>query len=261
MEVYWLEQTVADVPGDDAWLSPSEVSELRKRRFVKRRTDWLLGRWTAKNAAALYPVAARAPWALNEIEIRSAPSGAPEIFLGNVLAPIAISMSHRAGIGACAIAPSPYVIGCDLEIIEPHSNAFASDYFTSEEQKLVAKAAISDRAGLLTLLWSAKESALKALHEGLRSDTRSVIVSLPELLPRNGENNGTTLHWNPIQVCVINGPVFRGWWSQTGDLLRTVVGDPPSAPPVLLGRDVCLPLLNRIVRNGGSLATVASPQR
>lgn len=261
MEVYWLEQTIGDVPSSDAWLNPSEVSELRKMGFVKRRTDWLLGRWTAKNAVALYRGAARALWALNEIEIRSAPSGAPEIFLGNVCAPIAISLSHRAGIGACAITPHPGVLGCDLEIIEPHSNAFASDYFAAEEQELVAKVALSERPTLLTLLWSAKESALKALHEGLRSDTRSVVVSLPESLARNREDNGTALQWNPMHVRVINGRIFRGWWSQTGDLLRTVVGDPPPAPPVLLEQDVCLPLLDRIARGSGNLVAVAPPQR
>ena len=63
-------------------------------------------------------------------------------------------------------------LGCDLEVIEPRSEEFVADYFTTEEQKMVSQAPIADRSKLLALLWSAKESALKALREGLRFDTR-----------------------------------------------------------------------------------------
>ncbi len=37
-------------------------------------------------------------------------------------------------------------LGCDLEVIEPRSEAFLSDYFTAEEQALVARAHATDRA-------------------------------------------------------------------------------------------------------------------
>ena len=54
MEVYWLEQSAADVPAEDEWLSESERTVLAGLRFPKRRADWRLGRWTAKCAAAGY---------------------------------------------------------------------------------------------------------------------------------------------------------------------------------------------------------------
>ena len=91
------------------------------------------------------------------------------------------------------VAKSGVEIGCDLEMVEPRSDAFVADYFTIEEQALVARASAEDRPRLLALLWSAKESALKALHEGLRLDTRSVIVN-----PFDGsfDLNG----WSPLHV-------------------------------------------------------------
>jgi len=51
-DVYWLEQTEADVPAEDDWLSEREAVRLGRMRIPKRRADWRLGRWTAKRALA-----------------------------------------------------------------------------------------------------------------------------------------------------------------------------------------------------------------
>jgi 4'-phosphopantetheinyl transferase len=125
------------------------------------------------------------------------------------------------------VAKSGVEMGCDLEMIEPRSDAFVADYFTLEEQALVARAAPADRPRLLALLWSAKESALKALHEGLRLDTRSVMVH-PFAAPF--DLNG----WSPLEVGYSGGRVFHGWWQNTNNILRTVVAAQPLNAPILL---------------------------
>jgi 4'-phosphopantetheinyl transferase len=227
MNVSWLEQTEADVPAENDWLHAREAIGLNGLRFAKRRADWRLGRWTAKRALALclnLPLDHRT---LAGIEIRPAPDGVPEVFLANAPAAITISISHRDGRAICAVALSGVALGCDLEIIEPHSAAFVADYFTTEEQRLVARAPAPDRLRLLALLWSAKESTLKALRAGLRLDTRSVIVSPVD----EGADSNT---WHPLRVTNTSGQIFHGWWRYTGNLLQTVVADPPPTPPILL---------------------------
>ena len=102
MNVYWLEQTEADVPAENDWLSASEMLRLSGLRFAKRRDDWRLGRWTAKRALAACLSLAAHPRVLAKIEIRPAPSGAPEAFVADKPAEVTISLSHRAGIGLCA---------------------------------------------------------------------------------------------------------------------------------------------------------------
>lgn len=248
MDVFWLEQTLADVPPGEDWLSAREAASLRTMRVAKRRADWLLGRWTAKNALAIccgYPTAQEA---LRDIEIRASPSGAPEAFFRNEPSIATISLSHRAGTGACAVALSQALLGCDLELIEPHSDGFAADYFALEEQALVAKTNAVDRFKLLSLLWSGKESALKALREGLRLDTRSLVVSLPSMGESQGDVEWTLtgcpprsnhVPWSPLEARSIDGQIFHGWWSQSGNLLRTVVSAPPSRRPVFLARECC----------------------
>ena len=176
LNVYWLEQTEADVPIGDDWLSQGEAIRLDGMRIAKRRTDWRLGRWTAKRALAISLNLPSHPQALASIEIHPAPSGAPEAFLADQRAAVTISLSHRSGAAICALAPSGTALGCDLEVIEPRGDSFVTDYFTSDEQALVQRASVTDRPRLLTLLWSSKESALKALGTGLRLDTRCVAV-------------------------------------------------------------------------------------
>jgi 4'-phosphopantetheinyl transferase len=277
MNVYWLEQTEADLPNggegvppvdghaqdgaattpESEWLGAKERVQLSAMRFAKRRADWQLGRWTAKHAvAACLQLPADLP-NLAGIEVRPIPSGAPEIFLGNKWAPVTISLSHRAGRAVCAVANYPAALGCDLEVIESHSDAFIADYFATEEQALVARAAPADRPWLVTLLWSAKESALKALRAGLRLDTRCVIVTLVDVLrSQNAEgevcvpeeyikNPGFAARqpdalsgWRPLRVRHVHDQTFLGWWQRTGNLLRTIVAAPPPARPLLLNVSV-----------------------
>src|SRR5208283_2826825 len=97
MDVYWLEQTEADVPAENQWLSAGEMLCLAGLRFAKRRTDWRLGRWTAKRALAAHLNLPADLSALANIEIQAATSGAPEVYLLNQPASVTISLSHRAG--------------------------------------------------------------------------------------------------------------------------------------------------------------------
>jgi phosphopantetheinyl transferase len=232
MNVYWLEQTQADVPPDDDWLGPAELDRLSRMLVPKRRDDWRLGRWIAKHAGAERLGMPADPHSLANIEIRASVSGAPEIFVSNRRADVTISLSHRGGIGLCAVAPAGIALGCDLELIEPHSDAFLADYFTVEEQQFVTQAAASEKFQLLALLWSAKESALKALHAGLRLDTHCVTVERIRSFDLNG--------WNALRVHHAGGQVFDGWWRCADGTVRTLVaGVPMEAPLMTVNASAC----------------------
>jgi 4'-phosphopantetheinyl transferase len=168
---------------------------------------------------------------LAQIEIRPAPSGAPDVAIANSPARLAISLSHRAGVALCGVAPFGTALGCDLETMEPHSDSFIADYFTIEEQALVARASPADRSRIVALLWSGKESAFKALRVGLRLDTRcAVVVPL-------GRIGNPVLNWHPLLVRVTGGQAFYGWWQQSGELLRTLVATPRPLSPLKIETD------------------------
>lgn len=247
MDVIWVEQSAGDVPTEDDWLSAREQSVLGDMRIPKRRADWRLGRWTAKHAVAAYLEFPADAVSLATIEIRQSASGAPATFFQGTPANLSISISHRAGIGACAVAAPGTMLGCDLELIEPHSDAFIADYFTDDERVMVAQTPAADRTCIAALIWSAKESALKALGMGLRLDTRCVSVVLsghprekageprkPRPDPSVSALPNTTADWSPLRVCHADHQTFYGWWRSAGNLLRTVVTTPPTSPPTVL---------------------------
>ena len=256
MNVFWLQRTEADVPIENGWLCGNEMLLLSHMRFAKRRADWRLGRWTAKCAVAAFLGRSIETTFLTDIEIRQALSGAPEVFLTGLPATIAISLSHRAGTAMAAVGPSGIALGCDLEIIEPRSDLFIADYFTHKEQVLVARAPALDRPALVALLWSAKESALKALHQGLRVDTRSVLVNKINVDGISGHNVQTSQEhavqwaqeadrncsqdqWHTLELLyATDGRTFHGWWQRGGNIVRTVVADRPLFPPSLLDSEL-----------------------
>jgi 4'-phosphopantetheinyl transferase len=233
MDVAWMKATMSDVPADDGWLSANELVRLSAMRFPKRRAEWRLGRWVAKHAVAAYLGLPCRTRDLPRIEIHAASSGAPEVFMRDEIAPVSISLSHRATSAICALAPGKTELGCDLELVESRSPSFVDDYFTPEEQVLLVGHSQADQSRLLTALWSAKESALKALREGLRLDTRCVIVSFDDPIPQSevlglsGLSLNQSEKWRGLHVsCLPTRQIFHGWWQLSGDLLQTVVALP-----------------------------------
>lgn len=243
MNVYWLEQTEADVPTEDQWLSARERLSLGRMRIPKRRTDWRLGRWTAKRAVAACLNLPKDLHALADTEIQAAPSGAPEVFFAKQAPHVSISISHSGGTALCAVTMGDASLGCDLEMIEPRSEAFVADYFTAHEQTLVEQTSAAERPLLVTLMWSAKESALKALHTGLRLDTTCLEVSPIEDLFPHAERQREDLPlvptlalardgWRPVNLRYGNTQVFSGWWRYENHMVRTVVSDLPLGSPI-----------------------------
>ena len=233
-KVYWLEQLEANLPTAKDWLSRDEALQFDRLRFEKRRSDWLLGRWTAKNAVALSLGLHESPAGLSQVEIRAAPSGAPAVFFVNRFADqtqrVTISLSHSCGRAMCAISLSKVALGCDIEKVEARSDAFVADYFTTDEQLTIAKSAPNARTRVSTLIWSAKESALKALQTGLRLDTRLVSVAAANTLV-------DSVGWSPLQVLSAEGQTLAGWWRETEGFVLTVVSDSTQIDqPALLSR-------------------------
>lgn len=225
-EVFWLEQRQSDVPDDDLWLGERERAKLAELRFAKRRNDWLLGRWTSKCALAAYLNRSRDRESLTEIEILAASDGAPEAWIGGQHGSAAISISHSNGVALTVAGVAHSMLGCDLERVEPRSEAFISDYFTPHEHRQLRLADLSHRHLLANLFWSAKESTLKAIRSGLRLDTRTLSVILPGGFSQVQD-------WHPLRVHSV-AEDFQGWWKEEEGMVRTIVGRNLSSLPVSL---------------------------
>jgi 4'-phosphopantetheinyl transferase len=223
----WLSQGMGDLPADDRFLSPREAARLAGMRFEKRRSEFRLGRFTAKRALALALGRDPEPAALAAFEIGNAADGAPEPCLDGEPAPLAISMSDRADQAVCLVGPPALALGIDLELVEPRSDGFVADFLTPAEQARVAAAEEeAGRALAANLIWSAKEAALKVLRTGLRRSTPSVEVEL------SAGFDGAD--WSPLWIRLREGGELPGWWRRSGAFVLTLAADAPIRPPQAL---------------------------
>lgn len=226
MGVRWLSQGMQDAPAHDAWLSPVEAGYVARLRFPKRRSEFRLGRWTAKAAIARQLGLELSMSQLRRIVIDRAPDGAPAPSFDDRPVGVYITMTDRADQAVCLVGPPGTALGCDLELVEPRSDGFVDDYLTPAEQALVRPAEGEARALLANLVWCGKESALKVLRTGLRRDTRSVEVSFPAGAAVDG--------WAPMTVRSREGAVFPGWWQRFGAFVLTAAATQPFEPPLSL---------------------------
>ncbi len=237
----WLTRGEVDLPGDLRWLSAVERTRLGTLRFTKPRNEYLLRRWTAKHAVAASLALPTDPSSLASIEVLNRWTGAPYVQVRGEPLGFDISLSDRAGWAVCMVGGSPAsgygsghgsgapggAVGIDLELVEPRSDGFIADFLTLPEQAYVTAQGGGDaRHAAANLLWSAKESALKVMHTGLRVDTRTVEVTVHQAPLTEG--------WAPLTVAALDGRVFPGWWRRNGVFLLTIALAEPSPPPSIL---------------------------
>ncbi len=155
-----------------------------------------------------------------------------------------ISLSHRAGTAMCAVALSGTGLGCDLELIEPRSDAFIIDYLTAREQALVGA---NTRGGTTV----AGDSAMECERERPQGAARGApgrhntawmlasaigcrrtpgtsrqdlpLVPMPDVDPDG---------WHPLHVRYSGEQAFSGWWRHTDHMVRTVVSSLPLRSPI-----------------------------
>ena len=120
---------------------------------------------------------------LERLSVLASTDGAPFATIDGDPIDRPISISHSHGLALCVVGDPRATVGCDLELIVPHTPAFITDYFTDLERRRIEAAADTARARITTLYWSAKESALKAVRLGLPRIPRSAEVEIGDPSP------------------------------------------------------------------------------
>ena len=219
----YLLQTAVDLAcADGEWLTQREREVAAGFRFDKPREDWRLGRLTAKRA--LSRVIGTDPQALDRFEILAADDGAPEPSLDGEPADAAISLSHSHATGLCVVSTQADAVGCDIECIETRRAVFVDTFFTSAELARWEQAPRDEQDFLATLIWSAKESALKVLRTGLRLDTRDIEVDVPEADAGPGWHRFSARYEE-------GGRSWTGWWARFGNFVLTAIAEPDGGRP------------------------------
>lgn len=216
--LFWL-CTPEQLPGGDAWLTPAERTQLAALRFARRRLDFRLGRFAAKRTLAALLGLPPEPRTWRSLDVPSRDGLPPRARHHGHALRVGLSLSHRAELGLAAVCASG-ALGCDVERVEPHGAAMVEQFFAPSERRAIARA--RDPEEWTALLWSAKESALKALGIGLAVDAREVVA---RAAPAAAE-------WSRLDVRLAGRSApLGGWWRRLGPYVLTLVAEPPCAPP------------------------------
>lgn len=165
--IHWLVQTFDELPETDAWLRAEERRRLASFKTPRRKADWLLEQWTAKQLVRRVFCCPLEP---HDITILSACAGAPQAYVGgSPRYSLALSHAHGRAFGALL---DQGLLGADIQRIERRTAQFVDDYFTPAERRLVQGDDSSDF--LTTAIWSAKEAAFRALGLGLTVDSQAI---------------------------------------------------------------------------------------
>ncbi len=236
--IFHLARRQVDMPSHQGWLTPAERAYASRFRVAKRRRDWLLGRWTAK--LTLARGCGRSEAELHRWQVLPDADRVPCVSFDEGPCVATVSISHSHGTALCAVAPDGAAVGCDLERIAERDDAFVDTFFTAAERRAATAATGQRRATLATLIWSAKESALKAIHKGLSVDTRSIEVTPPPIPPRADR-------WQPLHACRAGGGAeFAGWWRHDGEFVWTILGGEGRPEPTLVAAQPDVETRNRL---------------
>lgn len=222
MPIFWSLKRITDqineinLTDPSLYLGKQENAVYQKFKFLKRQREWLGARLVTKDLIR----ASDQRWkqtTIQNIEILNEESGAPFLHIqGRQEYPGRVSLSHSNGYAFCAYSPDDISFGVDLELVETRSKVFSEDFFTTKESEQIAKIDIVEQSQYVTVIWSGKESVLKALSTGLRVDTRSVEVTIPE---EPVEKNG----WRSL---ALESSLFKNdslslLWRREGDFVLT----------------------------------------
>ena len=225
--IHWLVQSATAAPEIEqgvapaGLLSPAEEARLAEFTVVKRRRDWLLGRWTAKELVrTVLAEQFSVPVAPADVIVMADPDGAPFVALAVDCGPLpqgrqpwSLSISHSRGVAFCALMLNQegdaHAIGADIEFIEARADNFVRDFFTADEMALVRQTPPGQHDVVITAVWSAKEAVLKALRTGLRLDTRQVQCLIPGPL---SVTDAWTAFTPTVALAAAPQARWSGWW-------------------------------------------------
>jgi len=213
--IHFKFQEQKDVPVDLDWLHPSELEIYNSFRFEKRKQDWLLGRWTAKNLLIENYYTDLDP---DKIAILAGENRAPYVYLNGEKNHHLISISHSHALSFCVSTNQEIQVGCDLEKIEKRSDFFLQDYFSDlERRKVNSIGKVLSEEMLYTTFWSAKEALMKATRQGMSLHPKKIEIS-------NIEFDGSP--WKSLEIKNLETEEsYYGKFGMKGDMVFVLVSD------------------------------------
>lgn len=133
---------------DLSFFTAGELAAAQAFKLQKRREEWLLARYAAKQLAIQLGLVA---------EPQDCEVGRPGLILrGNAAEPWFVSISHSAPYAAAALAREP--VGIDIQVVRELTESSSHLFMTDDEAEAMRRCSLPHR---VLHFWCAKEAAWK----------------------------------------------------------------------------------------------------
>lgn len=179
---------------DDAALDPEifhsdECSYFESLLFQRRKSNFLLGRLSAKQAASVLLREQN----LRNISVETGVFGQPLLRTTGVPG-YQVSIAHCDEIGTAVVFPEAHPMGIDIERISPNRNKTMESQLTTEErERIAAVRGVEEYSVLLTVSWTVKEAISKILRSGFTASLQ--VLEINEIRFNSGCFRSTFSHF------------------------------------------------------------------
>ncbi len=179
---------------DDAALDPEifhsdECSYFESLLFQRRKSNFLLGRLSAKQAASVLLREQN----LRNISVETGVFGQPLLRTTGVPG-YQVSIAHCDDIGTAVVFPEAHPMGIDIERISPNRNKTMESQLTTEErERIAAVRGVEEYSVLLTVSWTVKEAISKILRTGFTASLQ--VLEINEIRFNSGCFRSTFSHF------------------------------------------------------------------
>ncbi|WP_025717364.1 4'-phosphopantetheinyl transferase family protein [Paenibacillus sp. 1-18] len=198
-----------------------ECSYFESLEFHRRKSNFLLGRLSAKQAAS---VLLSEP-DLRNVSVKTGVFGQPVLRVTGVPS-YQVSITHCDSIGAAVVFPEVHPMGIDIERIDPKRNkTIESQLTTGEKERISAARGVEEYSVLLTVFWTVKEALSKILRTGFTTSLH--VLEMNETLFVNEYFRSTFSHFPQYAaqsyrlgdyICTIAAPRRTEWSMNTSQL-------------------------------------------
>ena len=168
------------------FFTASELATASSFRLPKRRDEWLLSRYAAKQLALQLGIVE---------DPRACTVGRPVLFVDGQPTTWFVSLSHSAPYAGAALARAP--VGIDVQVVRNIAEWSSHLFMSDEEAEVMRRCRVTHR---ILHFWCAKEAAWKR-----RSDELSTMKQLPLRLIEEREDG---LLFDQVETCAIGDIVI-----------------------------------------------------
>ncbi|WP_152054018.1 4'-phosphopantetheinyl transferase family protein [Tautonia marina] len=166
-----------DLSQFEGWISRDELLKAQRFRVIRDQRTFLATRILVRAVLSRYEAIAPSDW-----QFATGRYGKPKLAEPSVVPPLYFNLSRTRGMIVCAVSRTYELLGVDVERWDQGAEnlVIADRYFAPSELAALKALPDQDQAARFMMLWTLKESYLKAMGVGLTRPLQTFAITIED---------------------------------------------------------------------------------